>query len=78
MWRYTGPVTEACNARLRPPSPHAAQLLAAAAQHKSIADMYADGFHNPARFWEIVSSPEHIAALIEQVGASRQGALVAA
>jgi 2-polyprenyl-6-methoxyphenol hydroxylase-like FAD-dependent oxidoreductase len=76
MWRYTGPVTEACNARMRPPAPHAAQLLAAAAQHKSIANLYADGFHNPARFWELVSSPERIAALIEQVGS--RSAMVAA
>jgi 2-polyprenyl-6-methoxyphenol hydroxylase-like FAD-dependent oxidoreductase len=70
MWTYTGPVTEICNARLRPPAPHAAQLLAAAAQHKSIANLYADGFHNPARFWELVSSPEHVTALIAQVGST--------
>jgi len=75
MWTYTGPVTEACNARLRPPSPHAAQLLAAAAQHKSIANLFADGFHNPARFWELVSSPTRIAELIEQAGSSRQAAM---
>jgi flavin-dependent dehydrogenase len=66
MWTYTGPVTEACNARLRPPAPHAAQLLGVAAQYKTVANMYADNFHNPARFWEIVSSPERTAALIEQ------------
>jgi hypothetical protein len=76
MWRYTGPVTEACNARLRPPTPHAMQLLGAAARHKSIANLYADGFDNPARFWELVSSPERIAALIEQTEASRNGVLV--
>jgi hypothetical protein len=68
MWTYTGPVTEACNARMRPPSPHAAQLLGAASQHKAIANLYADGFHNPARFWELVSSPERIAAVIAQAG----------
>jgi hypothetical protein len=68
MWTYTGPVTEICNARLDRPAPHALQLLAAAAQHKAIANVYADGFHNPARFWEIVSSPERTAALIEQFG----------
>ena len=66
MWTYTGPVTEICNARLGRPAPHALQLLAAAAQHKGIANMYVDGFHNPARFWEIVSSPARTAALIEQ------------
>ena len=78
MWIYTGPVTESCNARLRPPTPHAARLLAAAAQHKAIANVYADAFHNPARFWEIVSSPERTAALIEQVDVHRQGLPVAA
>jgi hypothetical protein len=78
MWTYTGPVTEACNARLRPPAPHAAQLLAAAAQHKSIANLVADGFHNPARFWELVSSPTRVAELIEQVGSSRQAAMATA
>jgi 2-polyprenyl-6-methoxyphenol hydroxylase-like FAD-dependent oxidoreductase len=66
MWTYTGPATELCNARLRPPAPHAAQLLGAAAQHKAIANMYGEAFHNPAHFWEIVSSPERTAALIEQ------------
>jgi hypothetical protein len=76
MWTYTGPVTEACNARLRPPAPHAAQLLGVAAQHKVIANMYADNFHNPARFWEIISSPERTAVLIEQVGST--SAMVAA
>jgi len=38
----------------------------------------ADGFHNAARFWEIVSSPERTTALIEQVEARRQGLPVAA
>jgi flavin-dependent dehydrogenase len=76
MWSYTGPVTEICNARMRPPTPHAAQLLGTAAQHKAIANFYAEGFHNPARFWETASSPERIAALIEQVGSP--SAIVAA
>ena len=76
IWTYTGPVTEACNARLRPPAPHAAQLLGVAAQHKAIANMYADNFHNPARFWEIVSSPERTAALIEQSESRGHGVAV--
>jgi hypothetical protein len=38
--------------------------------------MYAPDFHNPARFWEIVSSSERTAALIEQVRS--QSAVVAA
>jgi 2-polyprenyl-6-methoxyphenol hydroxylase-like FAD-dependent oxidoreductase len=73
MWVYTGPATEICNARLRPPAPHAVQLLGVAAQHKVIANLYADALHNPARFWEILSSPERTVALIEQI--ARPGAL---
>jgi hypothetical protein len=40
--------------------------------------MYADAFHNPARFWEIVSSPERTATLIEQFESRRQESLAAA
>jgi 2-polyprenyl-6-methoxyphenol hydroxylase-like FAD-dependent oxidoreductase len=61
---YAIPVSDACNARLQPPPPHVAQLLGTAAQHQSVADLYALGFHHPDGWWRIVSSVERTAALL--------------
>ena len=68
IWAYAGPVSEACNARLRPPAAHVAELLLASAQHKAIADAYANTFNQPDAFWEILSSPERAAAFLKQYG----------
>ena len=63
---YAIPVSDACNARLQPPTPHVAQLLGTAAQHQAVADVYALGFHHPERLWRIISSPERTHTLLEQ------------
>jgi Styrene monooxygenase A putative substrate binding domain len=68
IWAYARPITEACNARLRPPPAHAVELLVAAAYNKTIADAHATGFNHPDSFWEIVSSPERTAAFLTQCG----------
>jgi hypothetical protein len=68
IWAYAQPVTEACNARLRPAPAHAVELFEAAAHHKAIADAHANGFNHPHAFWEIQSSPERTAAFLKQVG----------
>ena len=47
------PVSDASNARLRPPQPHFRSVVAAGARHQGVADMYADGFDRPDRFWAI-------------------------
>ena len=58
MCEYGLPVSDACNARLMPPAPHAVALLAAAAQHQVVADFYTGSFNDPDRFWHIASRPE--------------------
>jgi 2-polyprenyl-6-methoxyphenol hydroxylase-like FAD-dependent oxidoreductase len=65
---YALPVSEACNARLRRPQPHAIELAIAAMHNQAIADLYGDGFNHPDRFWEIASSAERTAALLKQYG----------
>ena len=61
---YAVPVSEAANARLQPPTPHFRELLAAAARDQRVADVYADGYNHPDRFWAIASSPGATAALL--------------
>ena len=63
MCEYALPVSDACNARLVPPAPHVAELLAAATQHQAVADFYAGGFNDPDRFWQIASRPERTAVI---------------
>ena len=58
MCEYALPVSDACNARLMPPAPHVADLLAAAARHQAVADFYTGSFNDPDRFWHIASRPE--------------------
>jgi hypothetical protein len=63
---YAIPVFEYSNARLLPPPPHMAKLLVTAAQNQALANVFVNGLNHPDRLWEIVSSPERTAALIEQ------------
>lgn len=65
---YVVPVSDACNARLQPAAPHVRELLGTAARNQSLADLYADGYVHPDRFWEIVSSPERTAAVLLEHG----------
>jgi 2-polyprenyl-6-methoxyphenol hydroxylase-like FAD-dependent oxidoreductase len=55
---YALPVSDAANARLQPPQPHVARLLAAASECQAIADLYAEGFNHPDRYWQIVSNEQ--------------------
>ena len=61
-------MSDACNARLLPPKPHFRELLAAASEHQTVADLYGEGYSHPNRFWEIASSPERTAAFLSQFG----------
>jgi|KBSMisStandDraft_5_1062788.scaffolds.fasta_scaffold01728_3 2-polyprenyl-6-methoxyphenol hydroxylase-like FAD-dependent oxidoreductase len=65
---YVVPVSDACNSRLLPPKPHFRELLAAASEHQTVADLYGEGYSHPNRFWEIASSPERTAAFLSQFG----------
>jgi 2-polyprenyl-6-methoxyphenol hydroxylase-like FAD-dependent oxidoreductase len=70
MCRYALPVSDACNARLKPPTPHVGRLLGGAAREQRLADFYAFGFNHPDRYWEVVSSEERTDALLQQVTGS--------
>jgi 2-polyprenyl-6-methoxyphenol hydroxylase-like FAD-dependent oxidoreductase len=65
IWAYARPVTEWSNFMLLPPPPHIVDLLVAAAQNQAIADAFADGFANPQPTWELLRSPEHVAAFLD-------------
>jgi hypothetical protein len=73
---YALPVSDGCNARLVPPPPHVGRLLGAASQHRAIADLYAEGFQQPDRYWRIVSSPDRTGTLLEEFQAGGPSALV--
>jgi len=72
LWAYAQPVSEACNARLVPPSPQMIQFTVAAAQHQPIADTYALNLHHPDQFWTFLSSPERTAEFLAQHGWASQ------
>jgi hypothetical protein len=73
---YALPVSEYSNSRLSPPQPHTLELMVAAAHNQAIANAFVDSVNHPDRFWEIFSSAEGTAALIERYG--RPSAMVAA
>jgi 2-polyprenyl-6-methoxyphenol hydroxylase-like FAD-dependent oxidoreductase len=76
---YALVVSEYSNSRLLPPPPHMGKFMIAAARDQAIANIFANGVNHPDRLWEIVSSPERTAALLEQFGGTnRPGALAAA
>jgi 2-polyprenyl-6-methoxyphenol hydroxylase-like FAD-dependent oxidoreductase len=63
---YAVPVSDACNARLKPPEPHFLELIKGASRHQALANVYGDGFNHPDRFWAIASSSERTSALLAQ------------
>jgi hypothetical protein len=73
---YVVPVSDAANARLRPPSPQFRDLLGAAARDQAVADAYAAGYNHPDRFWEIASSPERTAAFLSEFDRQSPAAVV--
>jgi hypothetical protein len=72
LWSFAGPVTAWTNAFLQPPPPHILELLAAATADQPVADAFARGFADPARFAATLSTPESCAAFtldaLEPVG----------
>ena len=68
IWAYARGVTEWSNFMLLPPPPHIIRLLAAAGQNQAIADAFADGFANPLPTWELLRSPERVAAFLDAQG----------
>ena len=61
---YVVPVSDAANARLRPPAPHFRGLLIAAARDQGVADAYADGYNHPDRFWAIAGDADRTAQFL--------------
>lgn len=64
LWSFAGPITAWTNGFLQPPPPHVLELLAAATTHRSVADAFARGFADPARFAADLATPEAVAAFI--------------
>jgi hypothetical protein len=58
-------VTAWTNAFLQPPPDHVFQLLGTAAAHQAVADRVAQGFADPVRFANALSSPESCAAFTQ-------------
>lgn len=61
---YVVPVSDAANARLRPPAPHFRDLLIAAARDQDVADVYADGYNHPDRFWAVAGDADRTAQFL--------------
>jgi 2-polyprenyl-6-methoxyphenol hydroxylase-like FAD-dependent oxidoreductase len=77
MWAFAGPTTAWTNAFLQPPPPHVIALLLAAAEHPSIADVFAGGFADPVRTASMLADPAATEAFVASMtgcvtaGASR-------
>lgn len=61
---YVVPVSDASNARLRSPAPHFRELISAAARDQAVADLYADGYNHPDRFWAMAGDAGRTAAFL--------------
>jgi len=68
---HSVPVSDACNARLAPPSPHFRELLGVASREQAAADLYANGYSDPTGFWAIASSAERTAEFLGSLQANR-------
>ena len=76
IWEYAGPVTQWSNAFLQPPSPHALDLMTAAAQDQAVADAFVEGFNRPRRMWQALSTPDGTARFLRRYGHIRQDVMV--
>jgi hypothetical protein len=70
FWDYARYPTTWTNAMLRPPPPHAVQLLGAAGQYQQIADRFANGFNDPRDFFGWFMDPGKAAAYLNEVASS--------
>jgi len=68
IWEYTGAVTEWSNATLRPPTPHAEAVFAAAAQDPAIGQEVIVSLSNPQRGWAAFGSPAGATAFLRTFG----------
>jgi 2-polyprenyl-6-methoxyphenol hydroxylase-like FAD-dependent oxidoreductase len=65
LWAFAGPVSAWTNAFLEPPPPHVLELLGLASTRQPVADAFARGFADPARFATQLATPEGVAALFD-------------
>jgi hypothetical protein len=70
-WKYASFVTTWTSAMLGAPPPHVLQLLGAATEHVSIADRFANGFNNPADFFEWFMDPAKAEAYLAEVAGTK-------
>ncbi|MGW2159325.1 styrene monooxygenase/indole monooxygenase family protein [Nonomuraea sp. NPDC001699] len=68
MWVAAGPVTAWTNAFLRPPAEHVLALLRAASTRQDVAELVLSLFGDPARAWELLSSAEEAALVVDGEG----------
>lgn len=78
FWELRGqPTWIWTNAMLQPPPVHVSRILAAAQQHQEVRDRFADGFADPARFFEWFMDPHkayaYLAAVKSRQAAQRRG-----
>ena len=66
LWSFAGPVTGWTNAFLTPPPPHILELLGTASAHQPVADAFAAGFADPARFASRLATADATASFIEE------------
>ncbi|MFI9593041.1 hypothetical protein [Nonomuraea sp. NPDC052265] len=68
MWVAAEPVTAWTNAFLRPPAEHVLALLVAASTRPEVAELVLSLFGDPARAWELLSSAEEVARVVDGEG----------
>ncbi|MFI6926770.1 styrene monooxygenase/indole monooxygenase family protein [Nonomuraea spiralis] len=68
MWAMAEPVTSWTNAFLRPPADHVTALLVAASTRPDVAELVLSLFGDPVRAWELLSSAEEVARVVDGVG----------
>jgi hypothetical protein len=68
VWNHVGPATAWTNMNLMPPPEYAGQLFVAAVQNQAVANAMVSNFADPERGWEVMSSPEGMAAFLARHG----------
>ena len=68
IWEFAESATLWNNHMLQvPPPQNVLQYLMAAAQHKAVADWFADSFATPERSWYVLASPERTEAFLRKM-----------
>jgi 2-polyprenyl-6-methoxyphenol hydroxylase-like FAD-dependent oxidoreductase len=76
LWEYARYVVEWSNAFLRPPPPHVAELLLAAAEDKQVADAFVSTFNDPVAMWSTLRDEAGAAAFLARVQAKGQAPML--